>query len=100
MDGFEKIDLTKQPAAPLPQTQKLSMSRRASQKNKKRVWIGIAIVLLLFVVFGIIFPTINLVKQVKVTYAQAKLVSGAAKNQNVEDASTQLAKTKDELLKT
>lgn len=98
MDGFEKIDLTKQPKTPV---QVQSTMRRQSGKAKKKTiyWVTAGILVFLFLIFGVLIPTIRLISQAKVTYTQAKAAYSSAKNQNLEDASAQLDKTKEELTK-
>ncbi len=59
------------------------------------------VVVLLFVVLSalvVVIPALKTYKAVKVTYAQAKVTADAIKKQNVELASTELAKTKDNLV--
>ena len=98
MDGFEKIDLTKQPKTPV---QVQSTMRRQSGRAKKKTiyWVTAGILVFLFLIFGVLIPTIRLISQAKVTYTQAKAAYSSAKNQNLEDASSQLDKTKEELAK-
>lgn len=61
---------------------------------------GIAAVVVLFLIFGVILPTIKLAKSAKVTYAQAKIMAAAVKQQNIALASDELAKTKAALAET
>ncbi|MDE2590773.1 MAG: DUF4012 domain-containing protein, partial [Patescibacteria group bacterium] len=100
MDGFEKIDLSKQTGGSII-PQRTGMRRQSGKaKNRTLYWVAALVVLVLFIVVGIILPSIKLASQAKKTYAQAMLAYTAAKNQNIEDATTQLENTKAELLKT
>ncbi|HYK07905.1 MAG TPA: DUF4012 domain-containing protein [Candidatus Eisenbacteria bacterium] len=104
MDGFEKMDLEKASS----QNKKTTSTNFVSMRSKKRLKLGrksyIALGVLgfvvLFVLFGIIIPGFAALNQAKKTYAVAKVAIASLKQQNVEDASTQLAAVRPELLKT
>jgi len=95
MPGFEKIDLDLKNETSEPVVDMKRRAKRRSnffQKHRKLI-LGIAGVFLLFLIFGIIIPLLGVVKSAKITYAQAKLLSVAAKQQNIEVASVELVKT-------
>lgn len=95
MPGFEKIDLdlkndtiSSQPSM----ARKARTSRPYIRKNIKLITsIVVAVVFLL--VIGLILPALAVMKSAKNTYAQAKVLSAALKQQNIEVASTELTKT-------
>jgi hypothetical protein len=62
--------------------------------------LGVLLVLVLFLVFGVFLPANRVYKSVKVTYADAQSVAWAIKQQNVSLASDQLVKTKTDLEQT
>ncbi len=67
-------------------------------KNRKfQVSLAIISLLVVFFVLAVVFPALKTYQSVKVTYAQAKVTADAIKKQNVEKASVELAKTKDDL---
>jgi len=106
MDGFEKFDLVTKEKNTKPEISYNNTSDIMKRKNIHNVGKtslvigGIVILLTVFIVFGIVFPLLRLVKQAKIAYTQAKFVVDAAKKQNVAEASKQLDKTKQEILKT
>src|SRR5690348_7605590 len=111
MDGFKKIDFTNVKKTPSVQkdsdstTLKQEMRLSSSKKFKmpKNVVIGIVaavVLLVLFVVLGIVVPGLGVAKDAKATYAELKIVIAAAKQQNVQVASDELNKTRDQLEKT
>jgi hypothetical protein len=107
MDGFRKIDLDR----PKKQSPVLSKSKqdmikpmRAKRKfsfgkNARKIAIGVAVFVLLFVVF-VVFPAVNTYKSARATYRQAKIASDAMKQQNVKLAHEELKKTQVSLLDT
>jgi hypothetical protein len=101
MPGFEKINLdSTSDLKQAPSYQQPTRMARRAKKSKKfdekklRLYGGIAAVVILFLIFGVILPTLKLVKSAKVTYAQAKIMAAAVKQQNIALASDELAKTK------
>lgn len=108
MDGFKKIDLdSSKHTAPVSKSkQDMIKPMKAKRKFKlgfgkhtRKVVIGLAIFLVLFIVF-IIFPAVNTYKSALATYRQAKLASDAMKQQNVKLANEELKKTQASLLDT
>lgn len=93
MSGFEKIDLDlKSNTVPTEENMPRKSSRKFNFKNKKKaIIITAAIVLLLLV--GVVLPVVSVAKSVKSTFLQAKLLSLAIKQQNIEAASSELTKT-------
>lgn len=107
MAGFEKINLDS--TSDLKQAPSFQQSSRMAKRTKKRRSIAskdikrisiIAAVVILFLIFGLILPTLKLVKSAKTTYAQAKIMEAAVKQQNIALASDELAKTKTALADT
>ena len=107
MDGLNKIDFQfeKQPNVvgsspkPLPGKRKIDF-KQLLKSRKIQVALGILVVLVLFLVFGIYLPATKVYKSAKVTYADAQSVAWAIKQQNVALASDQLVKTKTDLEQT
>lgn len=103
MDGFEKMSLDG-PAQDAPSTQSRSMRVRKPFKlkfgRKTYIGLGVAAVVLLFILFGIVVPGLAAYTQARKTYAVAKLAINAIKQENIEDASNQLNALRPELLKT
>jgi len=104
MDGFQKIDLDKKTPVSSPSDNSETIAiKRMSGKTKRNVifsGLGVLIIVGVLIVVGIILPGINLAVQVRATYSQAKKVIAAAKQQNVEVASQELAKTRIQMAKT
>lgn len=104
MDGFEKISLdgSTKDAAPQDPSPMKSMRGKKQFKPGRKTYIGIGAVVLLalFVLFGIIVPGFAALNQARKTYATAKLAYAAVKQENIEDASTQLAALRPQLLQT
>jgi hypothetical protein len=109
MDGLNKIDFNLEKpvetstVAPTPKP--FSPKRKIDFKNlfksrKALVVLGVLLVLVLFLVFGVFLPANRVYKSVKVTYADAQSVAWAIKQQNVSLASDQLVKTKTDLEQT
>ncbi len=108
MEGFEKIDLGSSrrlkivdAKAPVP-----SYSRRPKNslgvfrgKNVLKVFLVI-LVLVLISAFTIVLPSQKTYRSAKLTEASARRTADALKQQNIELASVELIKTKEELKKT
>lgn len=94
MPGFEKIDLDlkNETSKPLIDMKRRNKSKSVFIRKHLRLIGGIVAVLVLFVVFGVVLPLLSVVKSAKVTYAQARLLATAAKQQNIEVASVELVK--------
>ena len=119
MDGLSKIDfnLEKQPLKQNSSSAFKASTAKADQavgtQMKKRkvnfdfkkflksrklvVIIGLVLLLILFVIFGIILPARSVYNSAKITYKDAQAASYAIKIQDVTLASDQLAKTKQDL---
>ena len=79
----------------------ISLKEKLKKLIRNRKFQVSLVVVLLFVVlsaFVVVIPALKTYKAVKVTYAQAKVTADAIKKQNVELASTELAKTKENLV--
>src|SRR5437016_2282918 len=105
MGGFEKIDLqnNNRIAAKTKENESFSDMRKKKGhliRNSSTVIIGIIVLIGLFIIFGVVLPAMNVAKQARLTYADAKQILDAAKKQNVQLASENLNKTKGDLLKT
>ncbi len=109
MDGFSKISLDS-PTTPASSEMPVTMTKKIGSINsrwgkfpmgkREKIIAVILGALLLFGIFGILLPGIQVFAQARKTYVQAKLALNALKTQNVEDASVQLAATKPEIEKT
>lgn len=100
MDGFSKISLDKQ-AAPLNTQQPISMKRQKMKISKKGLAIiGVIVAVLVLFTVVVVAQAQTVLKDAKQTYTTAKLGLGALKQQNVEDASSQLAAAKPQLAQT
>ena len=105
MDGFDKISLD---ATPQKAEERAASQSSIPMKPRKHVrfgrktaiGLGIALLLIVFILFGIVVPGIAAVNQAKKTYGIAKLAIAAVKQENIADASTQLALLRPELLQT
>ncbi len=106
MDGFTKIDIASQPQDFSKQRIQETRMRKAPSSKRFKIGkggyivLGIVAFLTLFGIFGIVIPGVQLLSQAKKTYAVAKLAIAAVKQENIEDASTQLAILRPELLQT
>ncbi len=117
MEGFEKIDLSKEPKDEMPrspgisQASKVSSSRiiRSGQKrnplgflrSKNSIKILVIFVILILISgFIIILPAQKIISSAKKTQGQAQIALNAVKKQNIELASTELDKTKQDLSQT
>jgi hypothetical protein len=102
MTGFEKIDLDlksdtiSEPPSMARQNRK---QRKRSPKNLKLIG-GVIAVVVLVLVLGLLLPAYSLIKSAKATYTQAKALSAAVKQQNIDIASTELVKTQERLTDT
>ena len=79
----------------------ISLKEKLKKLIRNRKFQVSLVVVLLFVVLSalvVVIPALKTYKAVKVTYAQAKVTADAIKKQNVELASTELAKTKENLV--
>jgi len=94
MSGFEKIDLDlkNDTIATPPDMARSRKQKRKSPKNIKLIG-GVVLVVLLFLVFGLVLPAFSLIKSAKVSLTQAKSLSAAVKQQNIDIASDELVKT-------
>lgn len=117
MEGFEKIDLSSEvkdemPRSPgMSQASEVSPSRRARNgqkinplgflrgKNSIKILV-IAVILILISGATIILPAQKTLSSAKKTQKQAQVTLDALKKQNVELASTELEKTKQDLSET
>lgn len=101
MGGFDKIDFnTKEDQTERTTLSDTSMTRRKKTLNILTIAGIIAGVFILFIIFLVIIPAVRIYSQAKKTAAQAKIVATALKQENIEEASTQIAATKVELAKT
>lgn len=104
MEEISKFDLTssepiqKKDAAPA----RPSMIKSKLSAHKKKIFISLGIILVVFVIAGIsiIIPALKTIASAKTTYAQLKKTVEAVKKQNIEVASIELAKTKKDLAAT
>ncbi len=102
MAGFEKIDLVSRTRSRLqPKEEDNTMGRQRNRKKLFRITrknvgkvVGIALVIILLLTFGLILPGVRLAKSAQATYTQARVLSSALKQQNIELASVELEKTK------
>ena len=117
MEGFEKIDLSSEVKDEIPrssgisQASKVSPSRRARSgqrrnplgflrgKNSIRILI-VVVILILISGFTIVLPAQKTISSAKKTYRQAQITLDAVKKQNIELASLELDKTKQDLEET
>lgn len=100
MRGFEKINLEDKLNSEKKDNNLTSMKKRRRKiKISPKIPAAIAIVLILIGIF-VVMPAYATYKSAKTTYFQAKAISTALKEQNVELASAELEKTKTSLLKT
>jgi len=102
MPGFEKIDLDLKNdtiSEPLSMARQNRKQRKRSPKNLKLIG-GVIGVVLLLLIFGLLLPAYSLIKSAKATYTQAKALSAAVKQQNIDIASTELVKTQERLTDT
>src|SRR3989344_2310175 len=110
MEGFEKIDLDSDTKDEIPPASKVYSSRRVSGsktnlpgflrgKNSMKILAAVVIIILISG-FTIILPAQKTLTSAKKTQKQAQVTLDALKKQNVELASTELEKTKQDLEET
>ncbi len=102
MRGFEKIDLEEENEIEKG-GESFSMKAKRNRKVKLKIskkMLGIILAVLVFLGIFIVMPAYATFNSAKVTYTQAKAVSFALKQQNVELASSELEKTKVSLVET
>jgi len=110
MEGFEKIDLGSDIKDEMPQTSKVSSSRRINGQKRNPLgflrgknWIKISVIVVILMLicgFTIVLPAQKTLTSAKKTQKQAQITLDALKKQNIELASTELDKTKQDLSKT
>lgn len=106
MDGFQKLDLSKE--APIgnssssPLSQPMAKIKKKFKLNSRKniIIASVLCLLILFGIFGILIPGIGVAKQALKTATVAKIALAGLKQQNIQVASDQLAATKVELTKT
>jgi len=108
MEGFEKIDLDSNldSTPPSSEIRKGEVRQMAHKRNwfkrllaskSGKVLIVLILVFVLFAVFGVALPARAVYKSTQKTIAQAKIAADALKKQNVELASVELIKAKENL---
>ncbi len=112
MEGFEKIDLSSSKAtkntkindrvsdikSPTPAYSRKSRNKFGFFRSKNSLIVFVVVlILIVFSAFAVVLPAQKAIKSAKVTQAQARLMTDALKTQNIELASTELAKTKESL---
>ncbi len=107
MEGFEKIDLSSDIKAEKPQASSISPSRRVSVQKRNPLFflrgknsikvLAILVILVLISGFVIVLPAQKVIGSAKKTQTQARIAVDALKKQDIELASTELAKTKESL---
>lgn len=111
MEGFEKIDLgSSKTDSVIGSSDTRASSPSYARKSKRRfrlprgknalIALGVIIGIITISSFAIVLPAKNTYQAARVTQAQAMLTVDAAKQQNIDLASKQLKKTKEELAKT
>ena len=96
MAGFEKINLDKS-SNEADKAPSIFMKLKGRKKGKIKFLpklLGILVLILILIGLFVVLPAFATYKSAKLTYQQAKAVSFAMKQQNVELASTELEKTK------
>lgn len=100
MSGFEKIDvgnsnqkISRQNIGQLSMAKKRLRLRKISRKNVSII-IGILLFIGIFSVFGLILPASRVLASARVAYYQARIMTTAFKQQNVDLAASELEKTK------
>lgn len=102
MKGFEKIDLEEDKKKEKGQESfhmKAKRNRKLKLKISRKI-LGVILALLIFLGIFVVMPAYATFNSAKTTYTQAKAVSFALKQQNVELASSELEKTKVSLSET
>ncbi len=110
VEGFEKINIDNSaslskdvPRASVNMTSSsVTSKKKFNFKNHKKSLTLLSIVLLLFLVsiFAVVLPAQRTYSSAKKTYAQVQLTLNAIKKQNIALASTELDKTKADLIQT
>jgi hypothetical protein len=106
MDGFEKIELSSSPSKPIspktiqnPQPAKpenKSGKSRFGRLKSRRVLAVVAGVFLAFLLL-IVIPSILVMSSARKTYAQVQVTMATLKQQDIEQAQTELKKTRERL---
>ncbi len=100
MEGFEKIDLQNPPAPLTKSPETMTRTKSTLTTKSKMIFLGVAIFLVLFGVFGVILPITKTYKQAQITATNARAMLAAAKVENISVASDQLITTRDSLVQT
>jgi len=104
MEGFKKIDLETAPFQPARIVVNGNGSGNKLKKMSifKKILIVFGIIIGVLIVFGLILisPAQRVYSDAKATLAQVKITVAALKKQNIEEASTELNKTKETLTQT
>jgi len=103
MEGFRKIDLGTAPSQPAGFTVVNNRPRSKIKMNfSKKTIIIVGGVIAVLVIFGLILisPVQKVYSDAQATFAQVKITVDALKKQNIEQASTELDKTKEKLTQT
>jgi hypothetical protein len=104
MEGFKKIDLETAPFQPARIVVNGNGSGNKLRKMSifKKILITFGIIIGVLIVFGLILisPAQRVYSDAKATLAQVKITVAALKKQNIEEASTELNKTKETLTQT
>lgn len=106
MSGFEKIDIgninqkiNEQNIGKFSMTRKRLKLRKISRKDAGII-VGILLIISIFTVFGLILPASRVLASARVAYYQARIMTTAFKQQNVDLAASELNKTKTALANT
>lgn len=106
MSGFEKIDIgnsnkkiNEQNIGQFSMNRKKLKLRKISRKNVSII-VGIFLIISIFSVFGLILPASRVLASARVAYYQARIMTTAFKQQNVDLAASELTKTKTALANT
>jgi len=101
MDGFEKIDLDTKKEKKKEVPSDMARKRKPIRLSKPILTIlGVLVVLFVLSIFTVVLPAKDTYKAGLKAYRQAQLASAAIKQQNINLASEELAKTKVELAET
>lgn len=102
MEGFEKIDLdSSQGKSIKPSLGNKKAGRFKFLRNKKTlVILAVVLILILLSGFAIILPAQKTYSSAKKTYRQIQITADAVKKQNVDLASSELTKAKEDLAQT
>ncbi|GIV45003.1 MAG: hypothetical protein KatS3mg035_2126 [Bacteroidia bacterium] len=106
MSGFEKIDIGNsnkkingQNIGQFSMNRKKLTLRKISRKDVSII-VGILLIISIFSVFGLILPASRVLASARVAYYQARIMTTAFKQQNVDLAASELTKTKTALANT